>query len=88
MAHPTTICSDHVEPSKLPDHFTRKAGVVWDDFPSDDPNIKVLIDAVRDKHVVFLLNCDSNESVRTAPARNIALPVGIRALVLTLSYMV
>ena len=60
--------------AQLPDYFTREGcdeshhGVAWDSFPSDDPNIKVRIDAVKDKHVVFLLNCESNESVRCAPA--------------------
>ena len=55
--------------AQLPDYFTREAGVAWDSFPSDDPNIKVRIDAVKDKHVVFLLNCESNESVRWTPVR-------------------
>ena len=68
--------------AQLPDYFTREAGVAWDSFPSDDPNIKVRIDAVKDKHVVFLLNCESNESVRCAPA---AMPPfgATRALLLT-----
>ena len=74
--------------AQLPDYFTREGcdesqhGVAWDSFPSDDPNIKVRIDAVKDKHVVFLLNCESNESVRCAPA---AMPPfgATRALLLT-----
>ena len=68
--------------AQLPDYFTREAGVAWDSFPSDDPNIKVRIDAVKDKHVVFLLNCESSESVRWTPVRT-PLPAFFKVLLLT-----
>ena len=74
--------------AQLPDYFTREGcdeshhGVAWDSFPSDDPNIKVRIDAVKDKHVVFLLNCESSESVRWTPVRT-PLPAFFKVLLLT-----
>ncbi len=33
----------------------------WERFPSGDPNVKVRIDAIRDRDVVVILNMDSNE---------------------------
>ena len=33
--------------------------IVWDRFPSQDPNIRLRIDAIKNKDVVFLMNMDS-----------------------------
>ena len=38
---------------------TSQTGLCWDTFPSGDPNIKVRIDTVRDKHVVLVMNHDT-----------------------------
>ena len=31
----------------------------WDSFPSGDPNIKLRIEAIKDKHVVYLMHHDT-----------------------------
>ena len=36
-----------------------QTGLCWDSFPSGDPNIKLRIDMVRDKHIVLVMNHDT-----------------------------
>ena len=46
------LCTSGLLPSS-------QTGLCWDAFPSGDPNIKVRIDTVRDKHVVLVMNHDT-----------------------------
>jgi len=57
----TTLCTaDITRRSGL--HGDDMMAVCWESFPSDDPNIKLLISAVRGKHIVLLLNLDDPKS--------------------------
>jgi len=46
------LCTSGLIPSS-------QTGLCWDAFPSGDPNIKVRIETVRDKHVVLVMNHDT-----------------------------
>jgi len=36
-----------------------ETGLAWERFPSGDPNIKLRVDLIRDRHVVLLMNHDT-----------------------------
>ena len=36
-----------------------QTGLCWEAFPSGDPNLKLRVEAVRDKHVVLVMNHDT-----------------------------
>ena len=46
------LCTSNVLPN-------RATGLCWDCFPSGDPNIKLRVDAIRDRHVLLLMNHDT-----------------------------
>ena len=51
----------------MPNH---SGALCWDSFPSGDPNIKLRIEAIKDKHVVYLMHHDTRtffEQVSSAP---------------------
>jgi len=41
----------------------RNAGICWDRFKSNDPNIRLRVDAVRDKHIIFIMNMEQNDAL-------------------------
>jgi len=50
----SAICTDQLSEA------TESPAAVWEKFPSDDPDIKVNLDAVRNRHIVFLINSDKS----------------------------
>lgn len=41
----------------------RTAGICWDRFKSDDPNIKLRVETVKDKHIIFIMNMEQNDAL-------------------------
>ena len=56
-------CENLTRQQMLEQEFHKKGVVAWGSFPSGDPDIKLCIDAIRDKHVVFIMNCEDSESL-------------------------
>ena len=46
------LCTTNIMPDS-------SGALCWDSFPSGDPNIKLRIEAIKDKHVVFLMHHDT-----------------------------
>ena len=46
------MCTSDVLPAK-------ETVLCWDQFPSGDPNLKLRVSAIRDKHIVLLMNHDT-----------------------------
>ena len=53
----TALCTSDIVASSAP---TFCAALCWEKFPSGDPNLKLRMSAVRDKHVIFLMNHDTS----------------------------
>ena len=50
------LCTSDLLGSGVP---VERAGLCWEAFPSGDPNLKLRVAAVRDKHVVLIMNHDT-----------------------------
>ena len=60
------LCTEAVVPKDLAAQgFGSKGVCAWNTFSSDDPDVKLRIDALVDKHVVFFMNCERNDSLFT-----------------------
>lgn len=55
----TVLCTSAALSSTTPENV----GLDWGTFPSGDPNIKLRIDAVKDKHVVLLFSQDGSQGM-------------------------
>eukprot|EP00965_Chrysotila_dentata_P088792 2931367-Pleurochrysis_carterae.AAC.2 len=47
------LCTSDEDESLSP---SLNSGVCWDSFPSGDPNVKLRIDAIRDRDVIFIMS--------------------------------
>eukprot|EP00325_Prymnesiales_sp_UTEX-LB-985_P034838 CAMPEP_0174744884 /NCGR_PEP_ID=MMETSP1094-20130205/85532_1 /TAXON_ID=156173 /ORGANISM="Chrysochromulina brevifilum, Strain UTEX LB 985" /LENGTH=107 /DNA_ID=CAMNT_0015949361 /DNA_START=29 /DNA_END=348 /DNA_ORIENTATION=- len=56
------LLSDRLRSGRSLDVHAEANVVVWNHFPSGDPNIRLRIDAIRDKHVVLLMNMGTLEA--------------------------
>ena len=52
----TALCTTDIKKDTAP---TFCAALCWEAFPSGDPDLKLRMSAVRDKHVIFLMNHDT-----------------------------
>ena len=52
----TALCTTDILSSSAPSFC---AALCWEQFPSGDPNLKLRTSAVRDKHVILLMNHDT-----------------------------
>lgn len=57
-AHPVLCTSSIYDGVDTTDHHT-DTGVAWESFPSGDPDIKMRVSALKDRHVVLLMNHDT-----------------------------
>lgn len=56
---PLALCTSEVSVTELVERdFLHRGNVCWDRFPSDDPNVKLRVDCIRDKHIIFLMNME------------------------------